>query len=190
MKVTIYMAVTANGMIARETGETPFTSKADYRAFRAQCRKTKAVIVGRRTFEIIRNDAEFFWQDCRYWIVTRHASDIAAPLPPNVTVSSDTPERIVRSVGRAGFNSITIMGGAGTNTSFLAAGVVTDIILDIEPFVYLRGIPLFHPELPLEVPLRLLEVKRLSPQTIQLHYYVTHGNSSKRQYHSREYKKI
>lgn len=173
MNVILYMAITANGMIAKENDETPFTSKADYVSFKKMCLRTKAVIAGRRTYDLIRNDTAFFWPQCHYYIITSNKNFQIASVEPNVTMVSFKPKQILQRVKRDGYKEVCIMGGGQTNASFLAAGAVDEIILDVEPYVYLRGIPLFRPIRNVEISLQLVKIKKLSSQTIQLHYAIT-----------------
>lgn len=166
------MAVTANGIIAKENDETPFTSKADYASFKKTCFRTKAVIVGRRTYDIIRTDTTFFWPLCHYYVVTSKHIIQQPSVESNVTLVNFEPTKILQRIEDDGHKEVLIMGGGKVNASFLEAEIVNEIILDVEPYIYLSGIPLFRPIQNKEIKLKLLGVKKLSSQTIQLHYRV------------------
>ena len=58
MKVILYMAMTANGMIARENDEAPW-SKVVWREYYKFIKQNKNIIVGRRTYELMKNANEF-----------------------------------------------------------------------------------------------------------------------------------
>ena len=62
-------------------------------------------------------------------------------------------------------------GGGTLNTSFMAENLIDEIYLDVEPIVFGKGIRLFK-ENDFEAKLKLLEIKKLSNDEIQLHYQV------------------
>lgn len=163
------MAITANGMIAKENHETPFTSEVDYEAFKKVAFQAKALICGHKTYDCIREDESFFWPECHYFVIS---SGPPPELPENVSWLKFDPENNLKLIESKGFKEVCIMGGGQTNASFLASNIVDEIYLDVEPYIYLRGIPLFRPVDNFEIKLELLEVKNLSPQTVQLHYKV------------------
>ena len=62
-------------------------------------------------------------------------------------------------------------GGHTTWSSFAKEGLVDEIYLDIEPYLFGQGMPLFLPA-DFEYHLKLIETKNLNSQTLQLHYRV------------------
>jgi dihydrofolate reductase len=65
---------------------------------------------------------------------------------------------------------LALGGGASVYGQFLNAGLVTDVYLTVEPFLFGGGVPLaqgFD-----RVALKLESVKQLNSQTILLHYSV------------------
>ena len=150
------MAITINGLIAKPNDDTSFTSQEDHVGFKKICLENKAVIVGQRTYDLLQNDPEFNYPECTYFVL-RH--------------DGPTAKEILTIIEEKGFKSACIIGGGKTNTAFLKDGLINEIYLDIEPYVFGQGIPLFATA-DFEYKLELLEVKNLSPQTLQLHYRV------------------
>jgi len=72
---------------------------------------------------------------------------------------------------KKGFSEILVAGGGKLNASFMQKGLVDEIYLDIEPFVFGSGIKLFANG-EWENKLKLLGTKLLSKDTIQIHYKV------------------
>ena len=70
-----------------------------------------------------------------------------------------------------GFKKILVGGGGKINSSFMKEGLVDEIIIQIEPLIFGKGIKLFADE-DFEAKLKLLETKMLSKNEIQLHYKV------------------
>ncbi|MBI4099475.1 dihydrofolate reductase [Candidatus Microgenomates bacterium] len=167
MKVILYMAITPNGLIAKSDDDTNFTSKEDHLGFRDACLESKAIIVGRRTYDLLNYDPEFYFPQCSYFVVSQTAQEPKE----NFVFCQPDPQKILALIESKGFNSACVIGGGKTNTTFLQANLVDEIYLDVEPAIFGQGIPLFSPA-DFEFKLDLLEVKNLSPQTVQLHYRV------------------
>jgi len=70
-----------------------------------------------------------------------------------------------------GFKEVLLGGGSYTNATFLREGLIDEIIIDIEPFIFGKGIKLFA-ESQQELKLELIKTEKLSKDTIRLHYNV------------------
>lgn len=170
MKVILYMAITANGIIAKPDDNTDFTSKEDWASFRAVCEKAGAVVIGRRTYEIMAQDPNLFWLKCQYFVLTSNES-LESNIPNVTIMAGQSPRNVLQTIAQKGFKEVVVAGGSKNNASFLKDRLADEICLDVEPFIFGQGIPLFAPA-DFEFQLELLEVKSLSPQTVQLHYRV------------------
>lgn len=59
MKVILYMAITANGYIAKKNDNTNWISPDEWNSYSAFIRKIGNLIVGRRTYDILTKQPEF-----------------------------------------------------------------------------------------------------------------------------------
>ncbi|HLD77966.1 MAG TPA: dihydrofolate reductase family protein [archaeon] len=175
MKVIVYMAMTANGLIATERDDVWFVSKASWKSFNRMSRRAGNLVMGRRTLDVSIKGTE------------PYASDGSFPYPGrlNVIVSRRrirnrwgkdvvfvrSPRAALAELRKRGFKMAFVAGGGGVNASFLQSGLVDELFLDVEAAVLGKGIPLFAP-FKGSVRLRLLGVKRLAPDTVQLRYRV------------------
>lgn len=82
-----------------------------------------------------------------------------------------TPEEALGKLEARGFTRVIIGGGSQCNAAFLRAGLVDEVLIDVEPPMFGSGIPLFS-TCALEVPLELIETKKYSKDGVQLHYRV------------------
>jgi len=165
MKVILYMAITANGMIAKENDDTPW-SQEEWESYARKVKECGNLIIGRKTFEV--TDKNDFKKIGNPFVVVVSSKKLSIS---KGAVFENSPEQALTLVKEKGFSQALICGGGGNNTSFMKAGLVNEIYLDVEPFIFGKGIPLFRPE-EFEYKLELLEVNKLSSQTIQLHYKV------------------
>jgi len=58
MKIILYMAITINGFIAKENDDTSFVSEIEWRSFRKMIKNVGNMIIGSRTYEIMRGGEE------------------------------------------------------------------------------------------------------------------------------------
>lgn len=165
MKTILYMAVTLNGMIAKKDDNTNFVLRGSWKNYKKIVRNVDAVIVGRRTYETMPRSE--FERGPLYVVLSRKSlkrkvSDV---------VFMPRLKTIIRYLEEKGYTKVLVAGGGKTNGSFLKAGLIDEIFLDIEPTVFGKGIRLFG-ETDFEKKLKLLGVKKFSKDEVQLHYKV------------------
>ena len=163
MKVVLYMAITANGYIAKENNETPWSDE-EWESFSEKVKKIKNLVVGRKTFEIMEQEEEFQKIDNPFTVIVSNQKE-------NNSNFVNSPEQAINLLKEKGFSEILVAGGGKLNSSFMQKGLVDEIYLDIEPFLFGKGIKLFA-ENDFETKLELLETKQLSKNVIQLHYKI------------------
>ncbi len=168
MKVILYMAITPNGYIAKENDDTSFVSKADWKRFKTVVEKVCCTIYGRRTFEAIVRDGEFPL-DCLNVIMT--SRKIKNKWQDRAIFTNKSPKEVLQMLKQKGFKTAVLAGGGHLNASFMKENLVDEIFLDVEPTILGRGINLFEGE-NFEAKLKLLSVKKISKNEVQLHYKV------------------
>lgn len=168
MKTILYMAVTINGFVAGENDDTSWVSGEDWESFINVANGVGNVIIGRRTYEVMsmRGEIDNF-KGLAVVVVTN--KDLGESSKFSFTAKS--PKDALEKLQGMGFEKALVAGGGSLNTSFLEEKLIDEIYLDIEPRVLGRGIPLFKPS-DINQKLKLLEVNKLSENTVQLHYEV------------------
>ena len=166
MQVILYMAATVNGYIAKENDETPW-SDAVWDSYYKITKGFKAIILGRRTYEIMKEINEFEKIGNPFTVVVSkedfaHDSNFAI---------ARSPKEALKILEEKGFDKVLIAGGGMLNSSFMKEHLIDEIILDVEPLVFGKGIKLFSDN-DFDATLELMETKNLSKNTIQLHYKV------------------
>lgn len=166
MKVIMYMAITANGMIAKTNHETSW-SKAEWKSYLQMIRKTKNVIIGRKTFEIMKKENVFEEAGNPITIVLSKKTHQTN----GRTIFVKTPSAALAELTKRKLKTALIAGGGKANAAFLKQNFVDEIYLDIEPVIFGQGISLFSKG-NFEKKLDLIETRMLNQETIQLHYRV------------------
>jgi dihydrofolate reductase len=167
MRVIAVAAVTADGRIGRNPNDPPtWTSREDKRMFAAASRRAGVVIMGRATFAAMPKPLEG-----RLNVVITSTPNAYMPQPDSVEYTADPPAAILADLARRGYSEVIVGGGASVYRQFLAAGLVDELWLTVEPLTFGAGISLLGDE-PAELRLRLLEHIAITPNAIQLKYAV------------------
>jgi len=166
MKVVLYMAITANGMIAKNNNNVEWSNE-EGKTYYAKVKEFGNLITGRITYPLY--DLSDF-------------SDMGNPFVVVLTKSrrhkdkdrvkyANSPNTALNILKQNGFRVALVAGGAKTNSSFLKEDLIDEIYLDIEPLIYAKGIELFFP-IDADLKLKFLDQKMLNKNTIQLHYKI------------------
>lgn len=168
MKVIIYLAASANGMISNSKNVPDWLSPEYGQGFSAISQRTQAVIMGKTTYNVLSPDYLPLKEGSL--VVLTHDTK-ATPSQSNVWFTSDSPEKIIAQLATNGHTEAVIIGGTQTVNTFVKAGLVDEIILVVEPVLFGRGLPIVE-EVETDYKLSLSDVKKLNDHTVQLHYEV------------------
>ncbi len=166
MKTILYIATTANGMIARENDATNWVSPKEWKSFSGMIQKAGNMIIGRRTYEVMVKNNEFQKLGKVRVVV------VSQKLKTNKKITAvKSPSEALTFLQREGFSQALICGGGKLNSSFMQEKLVDEIYLDIEPILLGKGIKLFA-DATFEAKLELMRIKKLSKDEVQLQYKV------------------
>ncbi len=166
MKAILYMAMTVNGYIAKENNETPW-SEEEWLSFSKFIKEIKNIVIGKNTYEIMKKSNEFSKIGNPFTVIVSkenfaHSSNFFI---------AKSPKEALKILKEKRFTKALIAGGGMLNSSFMKEKLIDEIYLDIEPVVFGKGIKLFSDITPY-AKLEMIETKKLSKSTIQLHYKV------------------
>jgi dihydrofolate reductase len=136
------MAISANGFVARENGDEDFLSHENWDKFCELANKYRNFIVGRKTYEAVKN-----WKD-GYNFDDLKVEKIVISQNPSYALNDSyilatSPQDAITKLAEKGFEETLLTGGSALNTAFAKAGLIDEIILNIEPIVIGNGIPIF-----------------------------------------------
>lgn len=166
MNVILYMAISANGMIANSDGGASWITETENKSYGRICRDAGCLVVGRRTYQILVKLPEFAeLQGVQVVAVSKNG--FVTENPDHLVAHS--PKEALEKL--KDFATVIVAGGGMLNASFLEQQLIDEIYLDVEPIVLGKGIKLFA-DSDVEARLELIGTKQLSPNEIQLHYRV------------------
>ncbi|MBI5044770.1 MAG: dihydrofolate reductase [Candidatus Levybacteria bacterium] len=172
MKVILVMVSTLNGKITK--GNDPhistWTSLEDKKHFSKLIEDAKLIIMGSKTYEAAKETMQHKEGRLRV-VVTRHPERYMTEKKEGVIeFRSESPGELVQRFEGIGYQEALLLGGGELNAAFLKAGVVDEIHLTLEPFLFGKGKQLIAEE-EFSSSLELISSKKLNEQgTLLLRY--------------------
>lgn len=163
------MAVSIDGFVAKKDDNTDFVSEIEWNSFRAMMKKVGNIIVGRKTFELMKKRDELPGLD-EVVLVVVTGNRLFSVFDSRIKVVN-SPMDALSFLRAEKFKEALVAGGGTVNSSFMEQKLVDEIYLDVEPVVLGDGIKLFFGKA-FDLKLKLLGVKNLSEDELQLHYQV------------------
>ena len=170
MKVVLWMGISLNGIIARTNNEEDFISHDCWLAWLETLREYGCLLFGRKTYEIVKS-----W-DKKYMENLKGIRVVIVSANPHYTVNegfelASSPQEALNKLGKDGFKSAVLTGGSTLNSSFAKLNLIDEVILNVEPIIIGKGIPVFYPDV-FDLKLEMIEMRQSKGKTIQLHYRV------------------
>jgi dihydrofolate reductase len=169
MKTVIYMGISANGYIAKENGNSEFTSEEDLKGFYDNSKSAGNIIMGKNTYIEASKYGYFPFPGALNVVVSNE--NIENKWGDNVLITNKSPKEILNTLVTKNFTTAFLAGGGQLNSSFLKESLVDEIYLDVEPLIFGKGIKVFA-DADFEYDLKLIDIKKLNEDTVQLHYEI------------------
>lgn len=164
-KVSVYIAVSLDGYIAREDGSIDWLPEPSESGYDTFYKSVDTVIMGKTTYDQVLTFGEYPYKNKKSFVFskTQENSD------ENAEFVSDV-EKFVKDGFPRVCENIWVVGGAKIIVSFLKQGVVDEIIITKIPVLLGKGILLFE-NLEDEAKLELIKTEKYG-QLVDLHYKV------------------
>lgn len=161
-----------DGFITRHDapGASSFASEHDQRRFRELLAESDCSVFGAATFRAEEAAINASLSPSRLKVVmTRSPEVFAAKIRPGLMEFSDeSPSALALRLAASGHRRCSLLGGGQIYAAFLAAGLVDEICLTVEPWVFGGGAKLAVSAC--DARFSLVEVERLGPDTVFLRY--------------------
>lgn len=150
-KCSVFIATSLDGFISRTDGSIDWLNKANavlpegedcgYAQFMST---VNALVMGRNTFEQVLSFGEWSYGSTPVVVLSRQLKSLPGNVPATVSVSAGDPAKLVQRLSAKGLSHLYVDGGL-TIQSFLAAGLIDEIIITTIPILLGEGKPLFGP---------------------------------------------
>jgi dihydrofolate reductase len=165
MKVTLLMALTADGKIARHADHFPdWTEKADKKLFRDITLNAGVVLMGSRTYDTMGNPLP----DRKNIVLTRNPNRKSQT--NTLVFTGDPPRKILADLELTGIAHAVLIGGATINSLFAMEDLIDEMILTYCPSVFGSGISLFAGDVSMD--LELTALKKIGENSFAATYSV------------------
>lgn len=177
MHITLIIAQSVDGKITN--GDDPdiskWTSSEDKQFFRNYLEKSECIIVGRKTFDLMKGSMKHIEGRLRI-VLTKNPEKFANQGIPNVLEFSGlSPQELCKSLKDRGITKATLVTGGSINADFFNAGCIDEVITTIEPHIFGSGLPMVT-HLNSVISLQLKSCEKLNEKgTLLLTYQVLHS---------------
>lgn len=165
MKVTLHLAMSADGYIAKLDGDSDWVSPADEEIFVRRIQEAGCVVVGKRTFEQYQGSI-YPVEDVINIVLTKTPDAIYSG-----ALTASSPREAIQIAKDKKCAGVVIAGGGHTSAAFLDANLIDEIYFSIYPLIFGQGIKPFEGQ-SFETKLKLLDSRNLGDGLIELHYTV------------------
>lgn len=166
MKITLYMATTIDGFIAKSDGNSDWVSPIDTENFEAAIHEHGNIIVGSRTFKQYLNDL-YPVEGVNNIVVTSSSDSIEESA--NVFAVTPDVSKVIELLKSKDQEKALLIGGGKTNGLFLRARLIDEIRVVVHPLVFGNGIKLFE-NVEIEDSFDFVSSKELAEGLVQLKY--------------------
>lgn len=178
-KVSVYIATSLDGYIARKDGALDWLEPADQTnpadedyGYKAFFNSVDCLILGSHSFEKVLTFPSWPYEDKRVIVLSSRSLRIPAPLTAKVKPSNLDPQTLLKKLHDEGIKHVYIDGGKLIQ-SFLKAGLVDELTLTLIPVLLGSGIPLFG-TLTKDIALNLQNSAAFPSGFVQNHYLLQH----------------
>jgi len=166
MKVILLMAVTVDGMIARDSMQlVDWTGNADKKYFVHITKKTGVMIMGSKTFDTIGK----VLPGRKNIVMTRDKKRVSTN--KDLIFTDQNPVEIINDLEKQGFESAALIGGSVANTLFVKENLISEVHVTIVPRLFGKGLALFDETL--DIQLELMDVQKINESHILIKYRVS-----------------
>lgn len=171
MRVILIAAQSLDGRITyHDAPGAGFASDADQRYFREALKDFDCSVMGGETFRGSEKAIRARSADGRLIVVMSRRIKEADGASGLLEFTSAEPAAVLAGLRARGKRRCAILGGGQIYGEFLAAGLVDEVWLTIEPRFFGKGVPVAS--VPLDVRMKLQSCEKLSADTLLLKYEV------------------
>jgi dihydrofolate reductase len=152
MKVSVYIATSLDGYIARCDGSIDWLNEANAVVpegedcgFMAFMNSVDTLIMGRKTYEQVLSFGQWPYGDTPVVVLSHNSIEIPADLPDTISHSAESPSALLTRLATQGVKHVYVDGGS-TIQGFLAESLIDEITLTQIPVIIGEGISLFAPQ--------------------------------------------
>jgi dihydrofolate reductase len=172
MRVSVFIATSVDGFIAREDGALDWLPVAggEPHGYDEFISTVDTIVIGRKTFETVLTYETWPYEHTPVVVLSTQLTKVRAPEGAVLEVMAGAPSEIVARLEARGVKHIYVDGGK-TIRGFLAAGLIQRLTITRVPILLGSGIPLFG-VLPHDIRLEHLATQSYASGLVKTEYRV------------------
>ncbi|MCH2449732.1 MAG: dihydrofolate reductase family protein [Gracilimonas sp.] len=179
MKISVYIATSLDGFIAREDRDIEWLNNSGYGevdkgedfGYEAFMSTVDALVMGRKTYEkVLSFGGDWPYGKNPVFVLSTSGVKIPDAISETVSSLSGSTQKIVKQLEKLGYQHIYLDGGL-TIQKFLEAGLVDEITITKIPVFIGKGIPLFGP-LSKDIKLKHVQTEAFNNGFVQSRYEI------------------
>ncbi|MBS3052539.1 MAG: dihydrofolate reductase [Candidatus Aenigmarchaeota archaeon] len=168
-KITLYIAISLDGFIARKDGRidwlSPFENSEEDYGYKEFYKNVDTVIMGNKTYKQTLSFSEFPFKDKKCYVFTR---DKKKTKDENAIFVNKKTKNFIKKLDKEDKN-MWLVGGASIVKEFLKLDLIDEFIISVIPILLGDGIRLFNGKLNEKI-LRLIDIKSFDSGLAQIYY--------------------
>lgn len=168
MTTSLYLEISADGLIAtsnRVSNESSEWSDSAWACWCGHCTASNNLIVGRKTYtELTQIDVSDILCPDHKVVVSSQDLDLA-----DTWVQFPNPKQAVDYLKSCDIENIIVGGGRQLGLAFVQAGLIDEVVLDVQPILFGKGTQLLG-ELDRCIQLELVNSEKLGHGAVRVHY--------------------
>ena len=165
MNKIAYCATWANGVCV-ESAKSALFEESSLESLKRLIRRVENVIIGYNAYRLLL-EKKFNFLNTKVVVLSK---ENAGTLGRDVS-SASTPQDALNLFATSTSGNVLLAGGMSTLNAFIAAGLIDELILDIEP-VLSGGTSGLFPALSKRIQLELIGMRKIGAATMQMHYRI------------------
>lgn len=167
MQITLYVATSIDGYIAKSDKDSEWVSPVCGESFTRTINEYGCIIMGSHTFDQYQGEM-YPIKGVLNIVVSRDGSRSSTD---SDLVFVTSPESAIAEATKSGHIKALLIGGGTINASLLSANLIDDVIIDIHPLILGQGIKVFE-NIEKMVSLARTNVTPMADDLVQVRYKV------------------
>lgn len=168
-------AISLDGKITKhdEPQTHTWASSEDQHYFQNLKKEHTAIIMGRKTFDVVRDQMQLQPTQERYVMTRTPEAFVADAVPSQLAFTDLSPRLLLENLEARGHTKALLVGGALLAETFFSSQCINEIWITIEPWIFGTGRPVVE-ALPKNISLKLLQCEQWNEKgTVFLRYQVS-----------------
>lgn len=140
MRVISLMVTSVDGKSTKgNKNPKEWNSKEDQVHFLKTSRNSNVIVMGSNTYKNSQSVIKPYPNRLKIVLTKTPKKYLKYAVPGQLEFINESPLKLVKKLEKKGYKEMLLIGGSTVNTSFMKAGLITDLWLTVEPLIFGKG---------------------------------------------------